>query len=108
MIKRSNRNSLQTDFEQISGKNTLRILFSDEKFFDIDGVYNSENEGMWAINRADTDGRGDVMQKQKFIERKPWYGWVPAPRVSHPWCSWMKELLIIVARSKSTFGSFKI
>ena len=44
MIKRSNGNSLQTGFEQISEKTTLRILFSDEKFFDIDSVYNFENE----------------------------------------------------------------
>ena len=46
MIKRSNGNSLQTDFEQISKEDTLRILFSDEKFFAIDDVYNSENEGV--------------------------------------------------------------
>ena len=39
MIKRSNGNSLQAGFEQISEEeDILRILLSDEKFFDIDGV----------------------------------------------------------------------
>ena len=70
MIKRSNGNSLQTKFEQISEEeNTLRILSSDEKF-NIDDVDNSENEDVWAINRADVDEKGDIMQKHKFSERK--------------------------------------
>ena len=33
-------------------ENTMNILFSDEKMFDIDGVYNSYNERIWAVNRA--------------------------------------------------------
>ena len=32
--------------------------------------YNSENERVWVINRADADGKGGVMQKQKFTKRK--------------------------------------
>ena len=56
MIKRSNRkqsvNWLRTNLRK---ENTLRILFSDEKFFDIDGVYTYENGGLWVINRADAD-----------------------------------------------------
>ena len=56
MIKRSNGNSSQTSFEQISEEeDTVRILFSNEKFLDIDGVYNSENERTWSTNRADAD-----------------------------------------------------
>jgi hypothetical protein len=31
----------------------LKILFSDEKFFDIDGVYNAQNDRVWAANHAD-------------------------------------------------------
>ena len=30
---------------------TMRILFSDEKMFDLDGIYNSQNDGIWAVNR---------------------------------------------------------
>ena len=56
MVRRSNERSLQADFEQISEEeDILRILFSDEKFFDIDDVYNSQSEHMWAINRVDAD-----------------------------------------------------
>ena len=33
-------------------ENTMNILFSDEKMFDIDGVYNSHNDRIWAVNRA--------------------------------------------------------
>ena len=47
-------------------KDALRILFFDEKFFDIGRVYKSENERVWAINRADADETGGVMQKQNF------------------------------------------
>ena len=50
-------NWLRTNFRK---EDTLRILFSDEKFFDIDGVYNSENERVWTINRADAD-EGEVV-----------------------------------------------
>ena len=59
-------NWLRTNFRK---EDTIRILFSDEKFFDIDGVYNCPNERMWAISRADIDEEGNVIQKQKFPER---------------------------------------
>ena len=36
----------------------MRILFSDEKFFDIDGIYNSQNDRVWAVACADADGKG--------------------------------------------------
>ena len=38
----------------------MRILFSDEKFSDIDGVYNSHNDRVWAVERADADRKGGV------------------------------------------------
>ena len=30
----------------------MNILLSDEKMFDIDGVYNSHNDRIWTVNRA--------------------------------------------------------
>ena len=33
-------------------ENTMNILFSDEKLFDVDGVYNSHNDRIWEVNRA--------------------------------------------------------
>ena len=43
----------------------MKILFSDEKYFDIDDVYDSENDRVWAVNCADADERSDVKQRQK-------------------------------------------
>ena len=47
----------------------MRILFSDEKFIDIDGVYNSQNDRAWAVNRADNGKIGGIKQKQKFSQK---------------------------------------
>ena len=45
-------NRIQTSFQE---ENTMRILFSDEKMFDIDGIYNSQNDRIWAVNRSAAD-----------------------------------------------------
>ena len=50
-------------------EDTLRILFSDEKMFDLDGMYNAQNHGIWAVNREEADKRGDVQQKRKFAQK---------------------------------------
>ena len=44
-------------------------LFSDEKFFDIDGVYNAQNDRVWAIDRADADLKGGIKQKRKYPQK---------------------------------------
>ena len=38
-------------------KDTLRILFSHEKMFDLDGMYNAQNDRIWAVNRHEADKR---------------------------------------------------
>ncbi|CAF1315268.1 unnamed protein product [Rotaria sp. Silwood1] len=48
---------------------TMRILFSDEKMFDLDGMYNSQNDIIWAVNRAEADDKGGIKQKQKFPQK---------------------------------------
>ena len=35
----------------------MRILFSVEKFFDIDGVYNPQNDRVRTVDRADANKR---------------------------------------------------
>jgi hypothetical protein len=45
-------NWVRTNFRK---EETMRILFSAEKFFDITGVYNSQNDRVWAVDRADAD-----------------------------------------------------
>ncbi|CAF2053503.1 unnamed protein product [Rotaria magnacalcarata] len=52
-------NWIRTNFRK---EDTLRFLFSDEKMFDIDGVYNSKNERIWAPSRVDADVKGGIRQ----------------------------------------------
>ena len=56
-------NWVRTNFRK---EDTMRNLFSDEKFFDIDGVYNSQNDRMWAVDRADADKKDGIKQRRKF------------------------------------------
>ena len=36
-------------------ENTMRKFFSDEKMFDLDGICNSENDRIWAVNREEAN-----------------------------------------------------
>ncbi|CAF4630188.1 unnamed protein product [Rotaria magnacalcarata] len=66
-IKRKKFTSwIRTNFRK---EETMRILFSDEKFFDIDGVYNSQNDRVWTIDRADADKNGGIKHKRKFPQK---------------------------------------
>ena len=47
-------------------EDTMRFLFSDEKMFDIDGVYNSQNDRVWAVDKEDAERKGRVKQRRKF------------------------------------------
>ena len=44
----------------------MKILFSDKKVFDIDGIDNSQNDRIWAVNRSAVDIKGGIRQKRKF------------------------------------------
>ena len=63
-------NWIRTNFRK---EDTMKILFSDEKMFDIDGVYNSQNERIWAVDRAEADTRGGIRQNVNFRKRL-WFG----------------------------------
>ena len=43
-------------------KNTMKILFSDD-IFDLDGIYNSENNRIWAVNHPAADTKGGIPAK---------------------------------------------
>ncbi|CAM4784202.1 unnamed protein product [Rotaria magnacalcarata] len=68
MKRKKFANWIRTNFRI---EETMRILFSDEKFFDIDGVYNSQNDRVWAVDRADADAdkNGGMKQKRKFRQK---------------------------------------
>lgn len=45
---------------------TKKILFSDEKIFSLDGVYNIQNDRIWAVNRKEADKKGGIKRLNKF------------------------------------------
>ena len=47
----------------------MKILFSNEKIFDIDGVYNSQNERIWAANRMEDDAKGGIKRRRKYPQK---------------------------------------
>ena len=53
----------------VGKEDTLRILFSDEKMFDLDGMYNAQNDRIWTVNREEADKRGGVQQTRKFPQK---------------------------------------
>lgn len=59
-------NWIRTNFRK---EDTMRILFSDEKMFDIDGVYNSQNDRIWAVDRREADINGGIRQTRKFPQK---------------------------------------
>ena len=50
-------------------------MFSDEKMFDIDGVYNSKKDHIWTVNRSEANKIGGIKQKMKFPQKvMVWFG----------------------------------
>ena len=45
----------------------MRFLFSNEKLFDINGVYNSQNERIWPPNRTEADAKDGTKELQKVM-----------------------------------------
>ena len=47
----------------------MRILASDEKMFNLDGIYNSQNDRIWAVNREEANRRNRKKQQRKFPQK---------------------------------------
>ena len=47
----------------------MKIPFSDEKMFDIDGVYNSQNERIWAANCMEADAKDGIKRRRKYPQK---------------------------------------
>ena len=73
-IKVSGKNSPIGREEMFRKEDTMTILFSDEKMFDLDGIYNSENDRIWAINREEANRRGEKKTATKVSTKS--YGMV--------------------------------
>ena len=62
---------------------TIRIVFSDEKIFDLDGIYNSQNDRIWAVNREKVNRRRGKSSKES-LQKRCGYGYPYAQRVLRP------------------------
>ena len=40
-----------------------------QKMFAIDGIYNSQNDRIWAVDRAEADTKGGIQPKRKFLQK---------------------------------------
>ena len=47
----------------------MHIWFSDEKIFDRDGIYNSQNQRIWAASRDEADKQYGIKMRQKFPQK---------------------------------------
>ncbi len=43
-----------------------KILFTDEKYFSVEGVFNQQNERTYAASRLEVDEQGAINQKSKY------------------------------------------
>ena len=59
-------NWVRTNFKK---EGIFKILFSDEKIFDIDGVCNADDNRMWAVDRDEADEKDGRKQKRKFSQK---------------------------------------
>ena len=56
-------------------KETDNWLFSDEKYFNLDGVCNEKNDRVWATSRIEANKNGGTHQKRKIpIKVMVWFG----------------------------------
>ena len=59
-------NWVRTRFQK---EDTMKILFSDEKLFHIDGIYNSQNNRIWAVSRVEADKRDGESKNENFLRK---------------------------------------
>jgi hypothetical protein len=61
--------------KELRKKDHGKILFSDEKYFSLEGVFNRQNECVYAASQQDADERGGINQKTKYPKRSMvWLG----------------------------------
>ena len=48
----------------------MTILFSDEKTFDLDDIYSSQNDRIWAANRKEANRRGGKKRARKVCRKR--------------------------------------
>ena len=46
-----------------------KILFTDEKYFSLEGIFNRQNERVYAASRQEADAQGGIHEKTKYPKR---------------------------------------
>ena len=57
---------VRTNFRK---EDTMKVLFSDEKLFDVEGIYNSQNDRIWAISCSEAYIKDGIRQICKFLQK---------------------------------------
>ena len=60
---------MNSTFVNFRNGDTLSILFADEKMFDINSIYNSQNQRIWAASSAEANERGGIKLREKFPQK---------------------------------------
>jgi len=55
--------------KELRKKDHGKILFSDEKYFSIEGIFNRQNDRIYAVNRLEADKQGGTRQESKYPKR---------------------------------------
>src|ERR1700722_18270446 len=58
-----------TDFQKKKRVRFTNWLFLVEKMFELEGMYNTQNDRMWAINRQEADKKGGVKKKHQYLTK---------------------------------------
>ena len=64
------KNSLISREKVPKREDTMRILFSDEKMFDLDGVYNSQNDRIWPVTREEANQRARKKNSKESLQKR--------------------------------------
>ena len=59
-------NWIRTNFKK---QETMKILFSDEKMFYIEDVYDYQNDRIWAVDRVTAKNNGGIKKQRKFPQK---------------------------------------
>ena len=68
-IKLSGKQFANWERKKFWKEDTMRILFSHEKMFDLDGIHNSENDRTWTVNREEANRRGGKNSKESLQKK---------------------------------------
>ena len=80
-------------------EDTMRIIFSNEQMFDLDGIYSSQNGRIWAVSKEEANWRGGKNSKES-LQKKEGYSQSYDQRTLYPLFCLKKTLSITIVSSR--------